>query len=84
MRAVRKGYLNPLKKLNYPLIGFSAQCCFLVLPMGEVTLPSDTYQGQTEDKKGELERGTAKRRGVERTQLGRGHRWKETGGGGAR
>lgn len=59
------------------------QCCFLVLPMGEVTLPSDTYQGQIEDKKGELERGIAKRRGVERTWLGRGHRWKETGGGGA-
>lgn len=34
--------------------------------MGEVTLPSNTYQGQTEDKNGELERGTAKRRGVER------------------
>lgn len=29
--------------------------------MGEVTLPSDTYQGQIEDKKGELERGIAKR-----------------------
>lgn len=52
--------------------------------MGEVTLPSDTYQGHIEDKQGELERGIAKRRGVERTWLGRGHRWKETGGGGAR
>lgn len=69
--------------VNYPIIGFSVRCCFLVLPLGEATLPSDTYQGQIEDKKGELERGFAKRRGVERTRLGRGHRWKETGGGGA-
>lgn len=31
-----------------------------MLPMGEATLPSDTHQGQTEDKKGELERGGCK------------------------
>lgn len=47
---------------------------------------NDTYQGQIGDREGELERGIAgvwREHGQAETEDGQ-HRWKETGGGGAR
>lgn len=39
--------------------------------MGEVTSPSDTHQGQIEDRKGELERGGCSEDEAEDTDGGR-------------